>query len=195
MGINFNYKFSKTLTSLFFIVTLTTSSVFAEDELSQGISSNKIGPKDDSSIFTNEFKIIENSFVVNDPKNTIQEDQNIKKLGNFKYELIESNSRARSLYINPTQELKTELKLAISKNGQYFISNGSIFISFEESQNDIDFADDYNLTFVKNYPSMKTALFSISNFDMVNSAIDSIKLDPRVKSVELNLIDPYIKIR
>ena len=42
---------------------------------------------------------------------------------------------------------------------------------------------------------MKTALFSISNFDMVNSAIDSIKLDPRVKSVELNLIDPYIKIR
>jgi len=195
MGINFNYKFSKTLTSLFFIITLTTSSVFAEDELSQGISSNKIGPKDDSSIFTNEFKIIENSFVVNDPKNTIQEDQNIKKLGNFKYELIESNSRARSLYINPTQELKTELKLAISKNGQYFISNGSIFISFEESQNDIDFADDYNLTFVKNYPSMKTALFSISNFDMVNSAIDSIKLDPRVKSVELNLIDPYIKIR
>ena len=148
--------------------------------------------------YNQDISILEESIAIPNIDNLYSSIKNINVLGNFVFEneaaeLVISKLETISGLVVKQEEL-TKYKVAYNKsNNSYKISDGSIVISFNGSEDSFSFGKEYNLTLKYNFPN--TPVYKTTNFLGINDLIKELRQDGRVKSVNFDLIDPRNSLR
>ena len=156
--------------------------------------------------------ILENSVIIKSAKQSIKNLDTITTRGDFSYSLEPltvkliapqsalsnlGNELQENLPNNSLVELgpidKENLKVTlVGPSKKAMISDGSFLVGFINKDDQINFSTEYKLEEVQKYPDY--ILYRASSFNGINDLLKRINQDSRISSLELNLIDPDIKI-
>lgn len=128
--------------------------------------------------------IIENSMVVFDKNNTISINDGIGAIGDYKYSLD------GSLPNNQLQNTQSSIIMKVVKNrntGRVGLTNGQLFIKYAEGVNGPDLALNYGLSVIDVLPSLNRIVVQLNNLEDYERIKESMKLDDRVISTELDI--------
>jgi len=203
MDINFTIMLNRKLFILFvtiFLSPLTLSQDILDNEFTVITEAIPIAEPFASfeSQYNKDIFILEESIAIPNINNLYTNIKGIKILGDFIFE-----NEAEELVINKLQAIAgltikqeelSKYKLAYNKfNDSYKISDGSIIISFNASEDSFSFGKEYNLTLKYNFPN--TPVYKTNNFLGINDLIKELRQDRRVKSVNFDLIEPRNSLR
>ena len=118
------------------------------------------------------------------------------RVGNFVFE--KTRNEPKDILNNQTKSTKvsdneTGFRLVEIPGKNYLVSDGSFVVFFKNSSDIKQFNLDYNLLPKYEMPNANT--YKSDNFKTLQDLIDMLENDERVKSVELDLIDPYIVLQ
>ena len=156
--------------------------------------------------------ILENSVIIKSAKQGIKNLDTITTRGDFSYSLEPltvkliapqsalsnlGNELQENLPNNSLVELgpidKENLKVTlVGPSKKAMISDGSFLVGFINKDDQINFSTEYKLEEVQKYPDY--ILYRASSFNGINDLLKRINQDSRISFLELNLIDPDIKI-
>tara|TARA_B100000795_G_scaffold679_1_gene480 strand:- start:50 stop:658 length:609 start_codon:yes stop_codon:yes gene_type:complete len=156
--------------------------------------------------------ILENSVIIKSAKQSIKNLDTITTRGDFSYSLEPltvkliapqsalsnlGNELQENLPNNSLVELgpidKENLKVTlVGPSKKAMISDGSFLVGFINKDDQINFSTEYKLEEVQKYPDY--ILYRASSFNGINDLLKRINQDSRISFLELNLIDPDIKI-
>ena len=128
--------------------------------------------------------IIENSMVVFDKNNTISINDGIAAIGDYKYSLD------GSLPNTQLQNTQSSIIMKVVKNsntGRVGLTNGQLFIKYAEGVNGPDLALNYGLSVIDALPSLNRIVVQLNNLGDYERIKESMKLDDRVISTELDI--------
>ena len=81
-----------------------------------------------------------------------------------------------------------------SNDGIKKLFNGSIIIKFNLLPNLKYYADTHNIEFVTDISNLNRGIFRISNLHDLHSKIKELQLDKNILEIELQTIDPRLKV-
>lgn len=128
--------------------------------------------------------VIENAVVIFDKDNTISLDVGIAEIGDYKYSLD------GSLGNNQVQNIQSSSVMTVVKNpntGRVGLTNGQLFIKYAEGVNGPDLALNYGLSVIDELPSLNRIVVQLNNLGNYELIKESMKLDIRVISTELEV--------
>ena len=86
------------------------------------------------------------------------------------------------------------LRIVNYKNkNSFMLSDSSIIINFSKEVDYSIFAKNYNLTLLQTLPGINAATYKGSSFSELEKLLSTLREDSKVKYVNLNLINPFIK--
>lgn len=138
--------------------------------------------------------IYPDSFVIKDTENNFLNSKDIETLGFYKYELSKGNlfkEVSKNIIDKDNFEKSNRLKLVFfESSNSYMISNGGLVVTFNSKVSELSFSNEFDLIFQFNIGN--SSFFIANNTNKLELLLENIKLDPRVKEVKLDLIDPFI---
>jgi len=138
--------------------------------------------------------IYPNSFVIKDTENNFLNSKDIETLGFYKYELSKGNlfkEVSKNIIDKDNFEKSNRLKLVFfESSNSYMISNGGLVVTFNSIVNELSFSKEFDLIFQFNIGN--SSFFIANSTNKLELLLENIKVDPRVKEVKLDLIDPFI---
>ena len=119
----------------------------------------------------------------------------VKKIGEFLFEKEDKNLKnifLKNGYQSQSLDLSFDAgyRLVEIPGKNNFISDGSFVVTFKDPRDKEQLSFDYKLT--PRYIMPNAISYKSNNFRELQDLINTLKSDPRVKSVELDLIDPYV---
>tara|TARA_B100000787_G_C16148567_1_gene275470 strand:- start:13 stop:612 length:600 start_codon:yes stop_codon:yes gene_type:complete len=143
--------------------------------------------------------ILKDSFVVLNRAEIFSNIAGTKRVGKFVYELqpgkLHDKLTQDQAGLNSVKALPidTGYRLVQIPGKNFLISDGSFIIRFKNPRNKEELALDYNLN--PKYQMPDATSYVSKDFSGLEGLIKRIEADPRVLSVELDLIDPYIQLQ
>ncbi len=92
-------------------------------------------------------------------------------------------------YISYAPQNLTSFKAVEMPNGTYELTDLNILIQYEDAALLSMIKSDYGLTELEIFPSIKTAVYSVSNTQQINETVTELSNDPRVVNVSFNLVE------
>lgn len=176
-----------------FVITLI-SPVSAGDDVIRNEVVSKNDTRSAALERTANIKILTNSVVIRDESNLVKSSPGASRVGTFIYEET-PNKLSEKLLDSQTQSLnslgyKTDYRLVEIPGKRNLITDGSFVVFFKTPEDKQQFNIDYSLVPKFEMPDANT--YKSKNFEDLQSLLDTLRNDARVKLVELDLIDPSI---
>ena len=137
----------------------------------------------------NKLEILHNSFIISNPSDEIKNIPGI--ILNKKFAFIKD---AKLVDLGNIKEPLDSLRIVNYKNkNSFMLSDSSIIINFSKEVDYSIFAINYNLTLLQTLPGINAATYKGSSFSELEKLLSTLREDSKVKYVNLNLINPFIK--
>ena len=137
----------------------------------------------------NKLEILHNSFIISNPSDEIKNIPGI--ILNKKFAFIKD---AKLVDLGNIKEPLDSLRIVNYKNkNSFMLSDSSIIINFSKEVDYSIFAKNYNLTLLQTLPGINAATYKGSSFSELEKLLSTLREDSKVKYVNLNLINPFIK--
>ena len=131
-----------------------------------------------------ELNIIESSVVVSDQDNNIGLTSGIKALGDYKYSLDNSLGTVQTQSAQPVSLLKVVVNPSTGRIG---LTSGHLIIEYVEGETGPDLALGYGLAVISQLPSLNRIVVQLGNLGQFEQVNESMRLDDRVVSTELEI--------
>ena len=137
----------------------------------------------------NKLEILHNSLIISNPSDKIKNIPGI--IVNKKFAFIKDT---KLVDLGNIKEPLDSLRIVNYKNkNSFMLSDSSIIINFSKEVDYSIFAIDYNLTLLQTLPGINAATYKGSSFSELEKLLSTLREDSKVKYVNLNLINPFIK--
>lgn len=93
--------------------------------------------------------------------------------------------------INALNSSQNILRVVQIDNGPFKITDGSIIIIFLNKQSLNSFEQNYPLSLLKNIAYLNIGIYKPTSTINYNTLFDTLRNDSNIKSVELNILNPY----
>jgi len=131
-----------------------------------------------------------NAILAND---NLQKDLiDLRKIGNFFYELSPGKLSERLMNLSDQDSGNRRLKLVLDSSNQLQVTDGSIIILFKNSSESSQVGSDYNLSVKRNLLPINTVVYYVDSFKNIENIITKLRADPRILDVSLDLINPRV---
>ncbi|RPG39527.1 MAG: hypothetical protein CBD46_004170 [Gammaproteobacteria bacterium TMED186] len=157
---------------------------YSQDEYSN------LGRPDSNNV--KEYKLVQNSSVIYF-NNNVKLGDGVKRIGKYAFEM---NKGKLAEYLNTDGEsefiLEPKLKLLIDSrnNSRILISDGSFIVRSSKRIDFEELAKMHNLTLLRTFPSIDSAVFQAKNFAEVEDKMNSIQKINNIIYIQHNFIDP-----
>ena len=139
---------------------------------------------------SNQFVIHDSSVVIADPNNVLKERQDLGTIGPYNYSLDGALSQPRA----EATRRKPQMKVVEHKHtGQLALTSGVVTIKYADGVSPRDITTDYDLPVVSELPNINRIAIQLLNFSDYESIRQTLLLDDRVLSVELETL--YAPVR
>ncbi len=112
-------------------------------------------------------------------------------IGNYAYEIDSKFAQNQSDVVAMNQIVEL-YKLVEMPNGQYFLSNGNIIVTFKENKASKNLEQEFGLQSIKQFNELNMIVYRANSFSEIEGLIESISAQEEVDYVELDLINPYL---
>jgi len=137
----------------------------------------------------NKLEILHNSLIISNPSDEIKNIPGIIVNKNFAF-----IKDTKLVDLGNIKEPLDSLRIVNYKNkNSFMLSDSSIIINFSKEVDYSIFAIDYNLTLLQTLPGINAATYKGSSFSELEKLLSTLREDSKVKYVNLNLINPFIK--
>jgi hypothetical protein len=131
-----------------------------------------------------ELNIIESSVVAIDQDNNIGLTSGIEALGDYKYSLDNSLATSQAQSADPVSSLKV---VENPLTGRIGLTSGHLIVEYAEGENGPDLALGYGLAVISQLPSINRIVVQLSDLGQFEQVKESMRLDDRVVSTELEV--------
>ena len=112
-------------------------------------------------------------------------------IGNYAYEIDSKFAQNQSDVVAMNQIVEL-YKLVEMPNGQYFLSNGNIIVTFKDNKASKNLEQEFGLQTIKQFNELNMIVYRANSFSELERLIESISAREEVDYVELDLINPYL---
>lgn len=131
-----------------------------------------------------ELNIIESSVVVIDQDNNIGLTSGIEALGDYKYSLDDSLGTVQTQSAQPVSSLKVVVNPLTGRIG---LTSGHLIVEYAEGESGPDLALSYGLAVISQLPSLNRIVVQLGDLGEFEQVKESMRLDDRVVSTELEI--------
>lgn len=142
------------------------------------------GAQQQAPIGHQEISIIESSVVVIDKDNNIALAAGIAALGDYKYSLDNSLATSQAQSADPVSSLKV---VENTLTGRIGLTSGHLIVEYAEGENGPDLAFGYGLAVISQLPSLNRIVVQLGDLGQFEQVKESMRLDDRVVSTELEI--------